>query len=85
MQPLNAKSLEETQRSYKEFVFRQGTLKHTLDEATQAIRNLTATLIERMGTISESTGSSRARSRATPSKSAAPTGLPRSAACWSGC
>ena len=50
--PLSAKSLEETQRSYKEFVFRQGTLKHTLDEAAQAVRNLTATLIDRMGTIS---------------------------------
>ena len=54
--PLSAKSLEETQRSYKEFVFRQGTLKHTLDEAAQAVRNLTATLIDRMGSISESTG-----------------------------
>jgi diguanylate cyclase len=37
-------------------VFRQGTLKHTLDEAAQAVRNLTATLIDRMGSISESTG-----------------------------
>ena len=55
-QPLNATSLQETQRSYKEFVFRQGTVKHTLDEATQAIRDLTATLIERLGTITESTG-----------------------------
>ncbi|HPU49929.1 MAG TPA: GGDEF domain-containing protein [Burkholderiaceae bacterium] len=54
--PLTARSLEETQRSYKEFVFRQGTLKHTLDEAAQAVRHLTATLIDRMGAISESTG-----------------------------
>ncbi len=54
--PLSAASLQETQRSYKEFVFRQGTLKHTLDEATQAIRDLTASLIERLGALTESTG-----------------------------
>ncbi len=53
--PLSTKSLQETQRSYKEFVFRQGTVKHTLDEATQAIRDLTATLIERLGSVAEST------------------------------
>ncbi len=55
-QPLSAAALRETQRSYKDFVFRQGTVKHTMDEATRAIRTLTATLIERLGNVAASTG-----------------------------
>jgi len=54
--PLNAQTLQETQRSFKEFVYRQGTVKHSLDEATAAIKSLTASLIERLGTITDSTG-----------------------------
>ncbi len=54
--PINAALLQEAQRSYKEFVFRQGTVKHTFDEAAQAIKDQTATLIERLGTITDSAG-----------------------------
>ena len=55
-QPLNAELLHETQRSYRDFVFRQGTVKFKIDEATQAIRALTALLVDRLGEVAASTG-----------------------------
>ncbi len=54
--PLSPKALQDAQRGYREFVFRQGTLKHAMDEAASAIRELTAAVIERLGAASASTG-----------------------------
>jgi diguanylate cyclase len=54
--PLSPKALQDAQRGYREFVYRQGTLKHSMDEAASAIRELTAAVIERLGSVAASTG-----------------------------
>ena len=55
-QPLSPAALQETQKSYKDFVYRQGTVKHSLDETATAIRTLTASVIERLGKVATTTG-----------------------------
>jgi diguanylate cyclase len=54
--PMNTRTIFEAERSFKEVVFKQGTLKQSLNEAKAALKNLIATFIDRLGQVSESTG-----------------------------
>lgn len=55
-QPLSPQVLEMASEGFREFIFRQGTLKSSLDEAKQAIRNMVQVFIDRLSVMSESTG-----------------------------
>jgi diguanylate cyclase len=54
--PLGPDVLAQTARSYREFVFRQGTVKHSMDEAASSVRERTATLIDRVGGLADWSG-----------------------------
>lgn len=55
-QPLSPQVLEMASEGFREFIFRQGTLKTSLDEAKLAIRNMVQVFIDRLALMSESTG-----------------------------
>jgi diguanylate cyclase len=54
--PLSPAVLEQTARGYREFVFRQGTVKHSMDEAATSVRERTAALIDQVGGLADWTG-----------------------------
>ena len=54
--PLDLKSIAEAERRLKEVVFKQSTLKNSLDEAKAALKALISRFIERLGELSQSTG-----------------------------
>ena len=54
--PLAQNDIEHLERSLREIVFKQGTLKHSLDEAKDALKNMVSTFIDRLGTMADSTG-----------------------------
>lgn len=54
--PLTPKMLTETEQRIKEVLFKQGTLKHSLNEAKTSLKNLVTVFISRIGEMSESTG-----------------------------
>ena len=54
--PLGPDVLAQTARSYREFVFRQGTVKHSMDEAASTVRERTASLIDRVGGLADWSG-----------------------------
>ncbi|MDO9190548.1 MAG: GGDEF domain-containing protein, partial [Sulfurimicrobium sp.] len=47
-QPLDSRVLYDAERSFKEVIFKQGNLKHSLMEARTTIKNMMATFIDRM-------------------------------------
>lgn len=55
-QPLDSRVLYDAERSFKEVIFKQGNLKHSLMEARTTIKNMMATFIDRMSEMSHSTG-----------------------------
>ncbi|MHB1231701.1 MAG: GGDEF domain-containing protein [Burkholderiales bacterium] len=55
-QPLTPKMLTETEQRIKEVLFKQGTLKQSLNEAKTSLKNLVTVFISRIGEMSESTG-----------------------------
>lgn len=55
-QPLTPKMLTESEQRIKEVLFKQGTLKHSLNEAKMSLKNLVTVFISRIGEMSESTG-----------------------------
>jgi len=55
-QPLNSRMLYDAERGLKEVLFKQGTLKHSLDEAKTTLKNMIATFVNRLGDMSDSTG-----------------------------
>lgn len=55
-QPLDSRVLYDAERSFKEVIFKQGNLKHSLMEARTTIKNMMATFIDRMSEMSNSTG-----------------------------
>ncbi|MDP2962729.1 MAG: GGDEF domain-containing protein [Sulfurimicrobium sp.] len=55
-QPLDSRVLYDAERSFKEVIFKQGNLKHSLMEARTTIKNMMATFIDRMSEMSASTG-----------------------------
>ena len=54
--PLDSRVLYDAERSFKEVIFKQGNLKHSLIEAKDTIKNMMATFIDRMSEMSASTG-----------------------------
>ena len=54
--PLDLKAIAEAERRLKEVVFKQSTLKNSLDEAKAALKALISRFIERLGELSQSTG-----------------------------
>jgi len=54
--PLDARVISDAEKRFKEVIFKQGTLKHTLNEAKTTLKNLVTVFIERIGEMSESTG-----------------------------
>ena len=54
--PIDRASLAELERGLREVVFRQGTLKHSLDQAKDALKNMVTTFIDRLGAMADSTG-----------------------------
>jgi diguanylate cyclase len=54
--PLGPEVLAQAAQSYREFVFRQGTVKHAVDGATRSVREQTASLVDRVGALSARTG-----------------------------
>jgi diguanylate cyclase len=54
--PLDRAGLANVERGLREVVFKQGTLKHSLDEAKAALKDMLVTFIDRLGTLSTSTG-----------------------------
>lgn len=54
--PLDTRVLYDAERSFKEVIFKQGNLKHSLLEAKTTIKNMMATFIDRMAEMTTSTG-----------------------------
>lgn len=54
--PLTPTIINDAEQRIKEVVFKQGTLKHSLNEAKASLKNLVTIFISRMGEMSESTG-----------------------------
>jgi diguanylate cyclase len=54
--PLTPTIITEAEQRIKEVVFKQGTLKHSLNEAKASLKSLVTMFISRIGEMSESTG-----------------------------
>ena len=54
--PLNPRVIAEAEQRFKEVIFKQGTLKHSLNETKTSLKNLVTVFIARMGEMSDSTG-----------------------------
>ena len=54
--PLERALILDAEKSLKEVIFKQGTLKHSLTEAKNAFKNMIATFVDRLGNMSDSTG-----------------------------
>jgi diguanylate cyclase len=58
-QPLDSRVIADAEKRFKEVIFKQSTLKHSLNEAKATLKNLVTVFIERIGEMSESTGGYR--------------------------
>jgi diguanylate cyclase len=54
--PLDARVISDAEKRFKEVIFKQGTLKHSLNEAKTTLKTLVTVFIERIGALTESTG-----------------------------
>lgn len=54
--PLDLAAIAEAERRLKEVIFKQGTLRSSLQEAKAALKQLITNFIDRLGDLSESTG-----------------------------
>jgi diguanylate cyclase len=54
--PLDQRVISDAEKRFKEVIFKQGTLKHSLNEAKTTLKTLVTVFIERIGAMSESTG-----------------------------
>ncbi|MFJ7566480.1 GGDEF domain-containing protein [Herminiimonas sp. NPDC097707] len=54
--PINDAALREVMRSLKEVIYKQGTLKHSLVEAKDTVKDMMITFIDRLGEIATTTG-----------------------------
>ncbi len=54
--PLDARVIADAEKRFKEVIFKQGTLKHSLNEAKTTLKTLVTVFIERIGALTESTG-----------------------------
>lgn len=53
--PIDDIALREVLRSLKEVIYKQSTLKHSLTEAKDSVKNMIATFIDRLGEIADTT------------------------------
>jgi diguanylate cyclase len=53
--PLDRDALSELERRLREIAFQQGVLKHSLDQAKDAMKTMIATFVERIGTLASGT------------------------------
>lgn len=56
IQPLDKRSIADAERSLREVVIRQSTLKQSLNDAKTTLKSLMTTFIDRLGNLTESTG-----------------------------
>ena len=54
--PLDHRVIADAETRFKEVIFKQGTIKHSLNEAKTTLKSLVTAFIERIGVLSESTG-----------------------------
>lgn len=54
--PLAQNDIAHLERSLHEIVFKQGTLKHSLDEAKETLKSMVSTFIDRLGNMADTTG-----------------------------
>ena len=54
--PLDLESITEAEQRLKDVILKQGSLKHSLQDAKQALKQLITSFIDRLGSLSESTG-----------------------------
>jgi diguanylate cyclase len=54
--PIDRTSLADLERGLREVVFKQGTLKQSLDQAKDALKNMVTTFIDRLGTMADNAG-----------------------------
>ena len=54
--PLKLSVLDDAERSIKSVIYKQGALKHSINEAKSSLKNLITSFIDRLGEFSESTG-----------------------------
>jgi len=55
MQPLDMRVIYDTEAGLKEVLFKQGQIKHSLQEAQTALKSMLATFIDRLGGMADST------------------------------
>ena len=55
--PLERALIQDAEKSLKEVIFKQGMLKHSLNEAKSSFKNMIATFVDRLGYMSDSSGS----------------------------
>ncbi|RCS56453.1 sensor domain-containing diguanylate cyclase [Parvibium lacunae] len=55
-EPLTPVTLRAAERSFREFIYRQSTVKQSVKEAREAIKALMAAFVDRLGAMTESTG-----------------------------
>ena len=54
--PLDSETIKEAENRLKDVIIKQGTLKNSLQDAKNALKQLITSFIDRLGTLSESTG-----------------------------
>ena len=54
-QPLSLRGLDDVERRMKDVIFKQSTLKHSLNDAKDRLKQMLATFIDRLASFSEST------------------------------
>jgi diguanylate cyclase len=54
--PINQRALEDTMRSLKDMIYRQGKLRHSLSDTKLAVKNMMMSFIDQLGTVAASTG-----------------------------
>lgn len=55
--PLDRALIQDAEKSLKEVIFKQGMLKHSLNEAKSSFKNMISTFVDRLGDMSDSSGS----------------------------
>ncbi len=54
--PLERVLIQDAEKSLKEVIFKQGMLKHSLNEAKSSFKNMISTFVDRLGHMSDSSG-----------------------------
>ena len=54
--PLDLQVIDQAERGLKEVIFKQGVLKHSINEAKATVKDMVARFIDRVGDLSETTG-----------------------------